>query len=239
MLLYTAFILGFLGSFHCVGMCGPIALSLPLSTRSNTARWLGHFTYQFGKILAYVFLGLIIGTVGKGISLLGIQNWYTILLGITLLIIGLGSISKRFNVLFWLEQKMAFFKGNLGGFFAKSTFSTLFTIGFLNGLLPCGLVYVAILGASALGDIGSSMLYMFLFGLGVAPALIMLSVFGHFATVKWRSIFKNIYPYVSILLGIMLLARGIYFMQPSHNSPLDNTNISVPMCGDHQYITPK
>ncbi len=229
-MLYSAFILGFLGSFHCVGMCGPIALSLPLSQKSNAARWLGHFTYQFGKITAYVVLGLIFGFFGKGISLLGVQEWFSILMGASVFLLGLAMLAKQKNLLFYAEQKMSFLKINLNRFFQKHTFRSLFSIGFFNGLLPCGLVYLAIVGAIATGSIWLSMTYMLLFGLGVMPSLVLLSIFGHLATLQWRGVLQKIYPYASIFLGVFLILRGVYFINLNQNNLVKKESISIPMC---------
>jgi uncharacterized protein len=232
-MLYSAFLLGFLGSFHCVGMCGPIALSLPLSQRSNTARWLGHFTYQAGKILAYICLGIVMGIFGKGMSFFGFQNWYAILLGAMMLWIGASTFSKKFNILIYLEQKMSFFKGNIARFFSSSGYMSLLSIGFLNGLLPCGLVYMAILAAAAMPAIEDAALYMLLFGLGVMPSLIMLSIFGHWASAQWRLRFQKAYPIVAISLGLFLIVRGVYFLQMENGTLGGHSQQEVPMCVGH------
>ncbi|MFZ4545443.1 MAG: sulfite exporter TauE/SafE family protein [Saprospiraceae bacterium] len=229
-MLYSAFLLGFLGSFHCVGMCGPIALSLPLSPKSNFARWLGHFTYQFGKISAYVLLGILIGTLGKGISLLGFQKSYNLLLGVLLLLIGIGSLTGKYNILSYLEQRMVFFKGKMGKFIQRFSYTSLYSIGFLNGLLPCGLVYIAILGASSFGTFSDSVLYMFFFGLGVMPSLVALSVFGHVASFSWRNKLRKIYPLTSVVLGVFLIIRSIYIDRHLPYSPFDNVHHEIPMC---------
>lgn len=232
-MLYSAFLLGFLGSFHCIGMCGPIALSLPLSQKSNVARWLGHYTYQIGKILAYISLGVLMGIFGRGISFFGFQNWYAILLGITMLWIGASMLSKKFNILLYLEQKMAFFKGDIARFFSTSSYFSLFSIGFLNGLLPCGLVYMAILAAAAMPNINDAALYMLLFGLGVMPSLVMLSIFGHWASAQWRMRFQKAYPIVAISLGLFLILRGVYFIQLEKGMIGGKDRQEIPMCGNH------
>ena len=238
-MLYSAFILGFLGSFHCVGMCGPIALSLPLSKNSNVARWIGHFIYQSGKISAYVILGAIIGMMGEGITLLGVQKGYNIFLGLLMLALGLGSLSGKYNFLFYLEQKMGMMKGRMGSFFHQYSNYALFSIGFLNGLLPCGLVYMAILGASSFGEWGSAVLYMFFFGLGVMPALVALSVFGHFSSIPIRKHLRKIYPLSAMVLGIFLIFRSVYIGKQLPVSPFESSNKEIPLCSGHPLISGK
>lgn len=229
-MIYSAFIIGFLGSFHCIGMCGPIALSLPLSPHSHVARWVGHFIYQSGKISAYVVLGMMIGAMGEGITLLGMQKSYNMLLGLFLFLLGVGSLSGKFNLLFYLEQKMGYLKNRMGNFIHRNTNTALFSIGFLNGLLPCGLVYIAILGASSFGNLVNSVLYMFFFGLGVMPALVFVSVFGHFAGITLRNRLKKIYPLTSLALGIFLIFRSVYVEKHLPFSPFALQNHEIPLC---------
>src|SRR4051812_5896860 len=92
MFLLSAFIIGFLGSFHCVGMCGPIALALPLTGNSKNAILISKLLYNSGRIVTYIFLGIVAGLLGHTIMMAGFQKTLAISSGIFIIAIALGSI---------------------------------------------------------------------------------------------------------------------------------------------------
>src|SRR5690606_26957427 len=86
-MLWTAFLLGFLGSFHCVGMCGPIALAV---SGHKASRYVYHkVLYNLGRSVTYALLGLIVGSLGFSLSLAGAQQWFSIAMGVLILVIAL------------------------------------------------------------------------------------------------------------------------------------------------------
>ncbi|NVO21150.1 MAG: sulfite exporter TauE/SafE family protein [Bacteroidetes bacterium] len=211
MFLWTAFILGLFGSLHCAGMCGPIALALPLNRISWVNRAGGLLLYNIGRIFTYVLLGAFFGLLGKGIHLAGFQLWASVIIGSVMIALVLFpmifgsriSFSKLFsgytNRLFGSFQRL---------FKAGTSFSFL-TIGLLNGILPCGLVYVGIAGAVNSGDVKNAMIFMALFGLGTFPIMFAISMIGNFLSISVRNMFSKITPYVVILLGILFILRGL------------------------------
>src|SRR6478736_5164625 len=95
-LIFAAFMMGLLGSFHCVGMCGPLALALPINNDRASARFSGVLLYNTGRILTYSVFGLIFGVIGKSAAFFGFQQWLSITLG--LLIICFVVLPKRFSL---------------------------------------------------------------------------------------------------------------------------------------------
>jgi len=141
-------IIGLLGSFHCMGMCGPIAVSLPLKENSWETRIISSLLYNFGRIITYFLLGLVFGLLGLGISIWGIQQWVSIGVGALMI------LSVAFPVVFHnggitrgMDSLFTGFKKLFGRFFGFRTYTSIWMIGLMNGFLPCGLVYIALAGA--------------------------------------------------------------------------------------------
>jgi uncharacterized protein len=219
----TAFLIGFAGSIHCIGMCGPIAASLPFPS-SQGSFYLGRFLYNVGRIITYAFMGLILGAVGKGIALAGFQQALSIFLGVAILIIVLTPLRLK-NYLtgyHYVNKFISPLKSSIGKLFKKNSSSSLFSIGILNGFLPCGLVYLALAGAAASGSPINGMLFMSFFGLGTAPALFSLSIFGKFMGIKWRDRLRKSIPVFAIILAIIFILRGmnlgIPYLSPKINA---------------------
>lgn len=216
MALWTAFSIGLLGSLHCVGMCGPIALALPYSGRSHWALLGRILLYQFGRIITYAILGLLIGIIGKGVFLAGFQTQLSLALGILLLGAALFSINIESKLLripvinhlnSWTKKKIGYYLG-------KSSPGTFAVIGLLNGLLPCGLVYMAIVGAVGAGTIWHSSAYMILFGLGTLPLMLLTSLAGQFIKLKWRSLIRKLVPAFLLVFAVLFIIRGLNFDLP-------------------------
>lgn len=209
-LIVAAFIMGLLGSFHCVGMCGPLALSLPLSTNTAWSKCSGAFLYNAGRIITYSVFGLVFGLIGKSASFFGYQQWLSILLGV--LIIFFVILPKRISAFNNKNFITVFFekiRSGLGDLFSRKNYSSLFFIGILNGLLPCGLVYMAAAGAVATGDITNSILFMAFFGLGTLPIMWSLAFFGNYVSIGIRQKIRRAYPYMMMMMGCLLILRGM------------------------------
>lgn len=211
MFLWTAFIVGLIGSAHCAGMCGPIALALPLKTDNWFTRVGGGLVYNAGRIITYMILGAIFGLLGKGLHMAGFQLWASVVIGILMIVmIVVPLVFKK------LPSLNNIFEGYstrlLGGFrnmFHKGGPFSLFGIGLLNGILPCGLVYVAVAGAINTGDVVSAMVYMALFGAGTIPVMLAVSMAGTMISVKFRVFIHKLSPFVIVLLGVLFILRGL------------------------------
>ncbi|GAB5400849.1 MAG: sulfite exporter TauE/SafE family protein [Aureisphaera sp.] len=220
-MLYSALIFGLLGSFHCVGMCGPIAFLLPIDRKSPTKRFFQILSYHFGRLLTYSLLGLAIGWIGSNLEWFGFQQQVSIAIGILMITVVLLPVKtfNKYNVSKPIYRFVSTIKSELGVRLKKKDPGTFFTLGFLNGLLPCGLVYMAIFGALALGNTLQGSLYMALFGLGTIPLMTTAVYLGNFLSGKAKQQIVKWIPVVVVLIGVLFVLRGmgldIPFVSPS------------------------
>lgn len=210
-MLYSALFLGIVSSLHCLGMCGPIAVMLPLDRSSEPIKVLQIMLYHLGRITSYGSLGLIFGILGKSFYLAGIQQQLSIFVGAIIILIVIVPEKKFMEYNFSKPGFRLISKARsaMGSQFKKKTNSALFTIGLLNGLLPCGLVYVALFGALAMQGIALGVLYMVLYGIGTIPLLSMAVYFGAFLSSSLRNKVQKIIPFVGILIGTLFIVRGL------------------------------
>ncbi len=207
----TALIFGLLGSFHCVGMCGPIAFLLPVDRTNNVKKVFQIFLYHFGRILAYSIIGLIFGLIGKSLNLFGFQQQLSILIGI-LMIAVIFIPQKTFNKYNFsrpVYKIISKVKSALGKELKKKSHDTFLTIGFLNGFLPCGLVYMAVFGAIASGNALQGSLYMALFGLGTIPLMTSAIYLGNFLNGQIRQRIRRSIPIFVVIIGCLFIIRGL------------------------------
>lgn len=210
-MLYTALIFGLLGSFHCVGMCGPIAFLLPVD-RSNNLKKVGQiFLYHFGRILAYSIIGLVFGLIGKSLNLFGFQQQLSIFIGILMLAVIFvpQQTFNKYNFSKPVYKAISKVKTALGKELKKKSPDTFLTIGFLNGFLPCGLVYMAVFGAIASGNALQGSLYMALFGLGTIPLMTSAIYLGNFLNTQVRQRIHRAIPIFVVIIGCLFIVRGL------------------------------
>jgi hypothetical protein len=210
-LILSAFSLGFLGSFHCIGMCGPIALALPVQHLQGARRLGGILLYNAGRITTYTLLGLLFGWLGRQFYLGGLQQWLSIVLGGLLLLMAVLRYlpGRRFGMAAQFGKLTAGTRQLLGMLLQRQRFSTLYAIGFLNGLLPCGLVYLGIAGAVATVHIYQGALFMAVFGAGTVPAMAAITASRQLITLQARNRVKRLIPVVIAVMGLLLIVRGM------------------------------
>lgn len=226
----TGLSIGFLGSFHCVGMCGPIALALPVHQYSGFQKYLGIFLYNIGRAVTYGGLGLIFGFVGNQFRLWGLQQILSIGAGVFILLFILTRFSFSSKIV-WVARANTWVQQRLGKLLATSKSpSSLFPIGLLNGLLPCGLVYVAIAAALATMDTFHGVLLMFFFGIGTIPVMAGLMMFGHLISFNIRSKINRAVPYVVGVMAVMLILRGMNLGLPYLSPKLEKNSTEVSCC---------
>lgn len=203
--------LGFLGSLHCIGMCGPIALALPSQSKSKLGFYSGRLLYNLGRVITYSIMGLIIGLIGQKINLAGYQQIVSVILGIGILIaVILPSRFKNYLVKLKPVQTVTkILQSSIGVLFRKGGQSSLFAIGVLNGFLPCGFVYVALAGAVAIGDVEKSVLFMALFGIGTIPAMFSASIVTNLFGQNFRKKIHRAIPVFASVLAIIFILRGL------------------------------
>ncbi len=210
-LILSALGLGFASGFHCIGMCGPIALSMGLTKSQATNFYLQNLTYQFGRITTYALLGGILGIVGQGFSMGGFQQVLTIVAGVLLIVMALFSFGgKDFaSKIPFLSKFLYQVKINLGKFLQKADYRSRFTTGILNGFLPCGMVYMALTASLAAGGVAQGAAFMALFGLGTLPFMFAVVFAGNLMTAAFRTQVLRVIPIVMILLGCLFILRGM------------------------------
>ncbi len=227
-ILLTALLLGLLGSFHCLGMCGPIAFILPVDRNNKAKMSLQTLLYHLGRMTAYASIGLVFGYLGKGISLVGFQQKVSLILGIIMVVLAFVPATKvlRLKPLAGWNKFVYFVKNSLSNYLQKRSTFGFYIIGFFNGLLPCGLVYIALVGAMATGDPMLGALYMAIFGLGTVPMMSLAIFLGNFVSVKIRNKINKLIPYAVAFVGILFILRGlnlgIKYLSPSDK--MLNTN---------------
>lgn len=240
-LIISALGLGFASGFHCIGMCGPIALSLGLTKKQATNYYLQNLTYQFGRIVTYSFLGAVLGIVGKGFQMAGFQQYLTIGVGMMLIVMAIFSFGGNdfaskipFLSGFLLKVKM-----NLSKLLQKADYRSRFATGILNGFLPCGMVYMALTASLATGGIWQSALFMSLFGLGTLPFMFFVVLVGNLMTTALRIKILKFVPLMMIVLGGLFILRGlelgIPYLSPQKEALIINHNGSQEhMEGNHE-----
>jgi hypothetical protein len=219
--LVTGFSVGF---GHCIGMCGPIVVSLSLNLKDRNF-FVPHLLYNCGRVVTYALLGAVMGATGSftlvASNIAGIQKGALILAGILIILMGLAmsgwiSFGKVFGDYF-----------NPSGFVSrgfqrlskvKST-ASYFPIGLLLGLLPCGPVYTALLAAAGAGMKAADpfeastkgMMVMLCFGLGTIPALFLVAKLADMGWLKKRELIYRIGAVMMIAVGIYFVIRGIQY----------------------------
>lgn len=218
---FSAIIFGLLGSFHCIGMCGPIAFMLPVDRQKPIKTFFQILSYHFGRLFTYSLIGLLFGFLGKGFYLFGFQQQLSIIVGISMILVVLfPRIFQKLNFSKNISKLIFKVKNTLGKELKKKGNNTFFTIGFLNGFLPCGLVYMAIFGALATSNAYSGSLYMFLFGLGTVPLMTTVVYLGRFTKGNFRKNIQRAIPVLVIFIGVLFILRGLGLGIP-YVSPLE------------------
>jgi hypothetical protein len=204
-------ILGFMGSLHCLGMCGPIAFMLPVDRKNHLRGSLQVGAYHLGRVMAYTVIGLLFGILGKGLGVFGIQQKLSVIIGLLMILSVLLPLKNSYGqrALKPVYRLISRIKSRLGKELGRQGPDTFLTIGFLNGLLPCGLVYMAVLGSFAMGNPLESSLFMTAFGLGTIPLMSSAVYFGNFAKASLRQRMKRMIPAVVIFIGILFILRGM------------------------------
>jgi sulfite exporter TauE/SafE len=223
--LWTAFILGLVGSLHCAGMCGPLALALPAAGNTASGYVAGRAAYNLGRVITYCLLGVVFGLLGKTLWLAGIQRWVSIALGLALLA---GLFTSR-KLALWRPVTLSVerLKLHMSTLLRRRSFAALAALGLLNGLLPCGLVYVACAGATATSDVLAGAAYMAAFGAGTVPMMLAIGLSGKLVPFSLRLKLQKAIPVSVFLLALLLILRGmslgIPYVSPvlsAHGSPM-------------------
>jgi len=236
-LIISALGLGFASGFHCIGMCGPIALSMGLTRYQQTNFYLQNITYQLGRIVTYSLLGAILGIVGEGFEMAGFQRILTIIIGILLIIMSLFSFGKRdfASKIPFINKILLKLKINLGAILQKSDYRSRFITGLLNGFLPCGMVYMALTASMVSGGVLQGAIFMGLFGLGTFPFMFAVVLFGNIMSHAFRIKILKIIPVFMVILGGLFVLRGMEIGIPYLSPHSKNIKISKERIYNHMH----
>lgn len=209
-LLASALLLGVLGSAHCIGMCGPLALAIPVPRNNFGARLASTLALNSGRVITYALIGAGFGLFGRGLQLAGLQSTVSIALGVVI-ILGLliPKLVQRLDVGRFTGTVVMRAQSLLARQLKRNSPEGLFFTGMLNGLLPCGMVYLAAAGAIAQDGWMQGALFMAFFGLGTWPALVGLRLSGSYAGPKLRSFLRKMAPVAYLLMGALFILRGL------------------------------
>jgi sulfite exporter TauE/SafE len=220
-LLFPALVLGLLGSIHCAGMCGPIAIALPLHGNRLPQKIYGGILYNLGRTLTYGVMGAVFGLLGQGVRMIGFQQKVSIIMGAFMIFavffpsIFKNQYSTDKSWISWVGR----LKSAIARLFAIRSFSSLFFIGLANGLLPCGLVYIAIAGAIGTGEVIYGSLYMLMFGLGTIPMMLSIAIAGNVISVAVRRKINKLIPVLVVMVGVFFILRGLSLGIPFLSPP--------------------
>jgi sulfite exporter TauE/SafE len=205
-----AFLMGLVGSFHCLGMCGPIAMALPMGHRTNSGRLAGGVIYNLGRVFTYSFLGLVLGMAGELLISPKIQNMVSIAFGALIVIYLLLPATTKTALRISPNQALLVrLRKQIAKFLYIDNNSSLFGIGILNGLLPCGMIYLALTSSFLAGSAVKGSLFMFSFGLGTFPIMLAAVFFGSFVNQQIRSRLRKLIPVFLFFMAALLIVRGM------------------------------
>lgn len=209
--LLPALTLGMVSSFHCVGMCGPIALALPVHNLSAWYKKVAIALYHTGRLATYSILGLLFGLVGRQLYIAGLQRWISIAAGsLIVIVIVQQQLSKKIGGPAFSQKLFAGIQGQIQQVWRSASISKFFVIGLLNGLLPCGMVYFALAATLGLSSPLQSVLFMAVFGVGTLPLMFILHLFGlKYLSINTRNKLRKAVPVLIGSMGVLLILRGL------------------------------
>ena len=220
-LIAASFAIGFLGSLHCVGMCGGLVSAMTM-TRSNTW-WPGVIAYQLGRITTYTALGLVAGLIG---SLFANDGWLNQAQNLLSIIAGVLIITLALHIAGWLpdpfsrlSKRISEATGMAGFIKAAATQDSTtpwYSVGLLNGLLPCGLVYAGISLSLTTHAAWQGAMAMFSFGLGTVPAMLAVPALMRAISPAMRGRVLKAGALLLIIIGVITLVRGTAIGQHEH-----------------------
>lgn len=203
---WTAFVLGFVGSLHCAGMCSPLMMAVSNLSPSVIANKL---LYNGGRIFTYGIVGAGFSSVGSLLPLARYQNIISIALGVILLSLAFSN-ANLFKIPFitvMVHRVTVFLRDKFAFFIKRSSRVSFIMLGMLNGFLPCGLSLVAFTYCITLAGPVDGFTFMLLFGAGTLPVMLGLSAVILLSVRKLNFDFKKVMTVLQFSAGVLLIAR--------------------------------
>jgi sulfite exporter TauE/SafE len=212
------FMLGLLGTGHCVGMCGPLIFAFP----GRTGRFMSHAWYHLGRVTTYVALGALMGGVGALLAGLtgmqakadvaGIQIWLRFLAAALLAILGLirlGWLKEPGWFALLNPERIPGFKRALCGATDSDRQAVFFPLGLLLGFLPCGLSYGAFAQALGTGSAAAGAFLVLAFAAGTVPGLLLLGTGVSAVVRRYRRPSDIIAGVLMLYMAAMLVRKAL------------------------------
>jgi sulfite exporter TauE/SafE len=227
-MIWTALVIGFAGSLHCLGMCSPLAMAV---TNMSPAIILNRLLYNLGRILTYGLMGAVVSTIGMGFPLIRYQNLLSIVLGISLLAIGFaGGTALRIPfVSKGLGSFSVFLKGMFSRFLKKTGYGSTFLLGSLNGVLPCGLSFLALTYCLTLAGPADGFIFMIGFGIGTLPVMIGLTGIFYWVLNRFHLNVRTITTGMLMLSGVILIVR-VFILHLPHANSIQEGVVDIVLC---------
>jgi uncharacterized protein len=227
-ILLSAFSLGLISSLHCVGMCGPLMLALPVRHLGRLQQFGAILLYNAGRLFTYSAIGLLVGLAGRRIYLAGLQQWLSVVMGILILVVAASYFfGKKSLHPAWMVKMHIRIQEAMSKALQTKTSAGYFLLGAANGLLPCGMVYMAIAGAFMATEIQQSILFMLLFGAGTLPAMLAFGYFSMRVTIAARQKMRKAVPVFVIGIGLLLILRGMNLGIPFLSPVIEDVRAGV------------
>jgi sulfite exporter TauE/SafE len=226
-MIWTALVIGFAGSLHCLGMCSPLAMAV---TNMSPAIILNRLLYNLGRILTYGAMGAVISTIGMGFPLIRYQNLVSIVMGVSLLAIGFAGTAFRIPfVSKGLGSFSVFLKGMFSRFLQKRGYGSTFLLGSLNGVLPCGLSFLALTYCLTLAGPVDGFIFMIGFGIGTLPVMIGLTGVFYWVLNRFHLNVRTITTGMLMLSGVILIAR-VFILHLPHANSIHEGVVDIVLC---------
>lgn len=203
--LVSALILGLAGSLHCAVMCGPLVLAIAGGARPG----LNRLAYHFGRIMVYVLLGAMFGLAGRTFVFAGWQRALSLTSGLAIVGAMLAPLSARLFMQQGAGRFIVWLKSLFGSLLQRRTLGAQILMGAVNGLLPCGLVYVAAAVAATAGGPWRGGQVMLAFGVGTLPMLLGIGALRSIPAVGRQLQSNRVIFGCAMVAGLMLILRGL------------------------------
>lgn len=229
-MIYTALIMGFAGSLHCMGMCSPLAMTV---TRVSSNVMTNRLLYNTGRIFTYGIVGAIIASIGFAFPISKYQNLLSLIMGLALITIGLASVS-RLSIPFIttvLLKLSVMLKNAFAQFLKQKNFVSIFLLGTFNGFLPCGLTFLALTYCVILSAPMEGFVFMILFGVGTLPAMLGFTSFFQWIVKRFHFSPQRLTTSLFVISGILLIAR-IFLIHVPHANSIAGGMLDVVICGN-------